>query len=232
MDSKIIVALDYENESDALNLVDQIDPSLCRLKLGKEMFTSLGTNFLKQLHQRKFEVFLDLKYHDIPNTVARAVRSAADLGVWMVDLHASGGLRMMEEAKNILEPYGKDAPLLIGVTVLTSMEDLDLLQIGINASPLEQVIRLAHLTQRAGLDGVVCSPQEVEILRKNCGEHFKLVTPGIRPVGSEFGDQRRVMTPAAAVGAGADYLVIGRPITQADKPADVLRAINASLANL
>ncbi|WP_386692930.1 MULTISPECIES: orotidine-5'-phosphate decarboxylase [unclassified Lonepinella] len=232
MDSKIIVALDYENESDALNLVDQIDPALCRLKLGKEMFTSLGTNFLKQLHQRKFDVFLDLKYHDIPNTVARAVRSAADLGVWMVDLHASGGLRMMEEAKNILQPYGKDAPLLIGVTVLTSMEDLDLLQIGINASPLEQVIRLAHLTQRAGLDGVVCSPQEVEILRKNCGENFKLVTPGIRPVGSEFGDQRRVMTPAAAVGAGSDYLVIGRPITQADNPAEVLRAINASLANL
>ncbi|MDH2926936.1 orotidine-5'-phosphate decarboxylase [Lonepinella koalarum] len=232
MDSKIIVALDYENEFDALNLVDQIDPSLCRLKLGKEMFTSLGTNFLKQLHQRKFDVFLDLKYHDIPNTVARAVRSAADLGVWMVDLHASGGLRMMEEAKNILQPYGKDAPLLIGVTVLTSMEDLDLLQIGINASPLEQVIRLAHLTQRAGLDGVVCSPQEVEILRKNCGEKFKLVTPGIRPVGSEFGDQRRVMTPAAAVGAGSDYLVIGRPITQADNPAEVLRTINASLANL
>jgi len=232
MDSKIIVALDYENEFDALNLVDQIDPSLCRLKLGKEMFTSLGTNFLKQLHQRKFDVFLDLKYHDIPNTVARAVRSAADLGVWMVDLHASGGLRMMEEAKNILQPYGKDAPLLIGVTVLTSMEDLDLLQIGINASLLEQVIRLAHLTQRAGLDGVVCSPQEVEILRKNCGEKFKLVTPGIRPVGSEFGDQRRVMTPAAAVGAGSDYLVIGRPITQADNPAEVLRTINASLANL
>ncbi|WP_386686657.1 orotidine-5'-phosphate decarboxylase [Lonepinella sp. MS14437] len=232
MDSKIIVALDYENESDALNLVDQIDPSLCRLKLGKEMFTSLGTNFLKQLQQRKFDVFLDLKYHDIPNTVARAVRSAADLGVWMVDLHASGGLRMMEEAKNILEPYGKDAPLLIGVTVLTSMEDLDLLQIGINASPLEQVIRLANLTQRAGLDGVVCSPQEVEILRRNCGENFKLVTPGIRPVGSEFGDQRRVMTPAAAVGAGSDYLVIGRPITQADNPAAILRSINASLANL
>lgn len=194
MTSKIIVALDFEKEAEALALVDQIDPSLCRLKVGKEMFTTLGINFIKQLHQRNFDVFLDLKYHDIPNTVARAVRSAADLGVWMVDLHASGGLRMMEDAKKILEPYGKDAPLLIAVTVLTSMEDLDLLQIGINASPMEQVLRLAHLTQRAGLDGVVCSPQEVEILRNACGEDFKLVTPGIRPIGTDFGDQRRVMT--------------------------------------
>ena len=229
MTSKIIVALDYEKESDALALVDQIDPSLCRLKVGKEMFTTLGMNFVKQLHQRNFDVFLDLKYHDIPNTVARAVRSAADLGVWMVDLHASGGLRMMEESKRILEPYGKDAPLLIAVTVLTSMEDLDLLQIGINASPREQVLRLAHLTQRAGLDGVVCSPQEVEILRNACGEDFKLVTPGIRPIGADFGDQRRVMTPTAAIRAGSDYLVIGRPITKADNPVEVLRSINASI---
>lgn len=229
MTSKIIVALDYEKETEALALVDQIDPSLCRLKVGKEMFTTLGINFVKQLHQRNFDVFLDLKYHDIPNTVARAVRSAADLGVWMVDLHASGGLRMMEEAKKILEPYGKDAPLLIAVTVLTSMEDLDLLQIGINASPMEQVLRLAHLTQRAGLDGVVCSPQEVEILRNTCGKEFKLVTPGIRPIGTDFGDQRRVMTPTAAIRAGSDYLVIGRPITQADNPAEVLRSINVSI---
>lgn len=230
MSSKVIVALDYEKEEQALSLVDQLDPEQCRLKVGKEMFTTLGTNFVKQLHNRHFDVFLDLKFHDIPNTVARAVRSAADLGVWMVDLHASGGLRMMEEAKNILEPYGKDAPLLIGVTVLTSMEDLDLLQIGINASPMEQVIRLAHLTQRAGLDGVVCSPQEVEILRAHCGKDFKLVTPGIRPIGSDFGDQRRVMTPAAAIQAGSDYLVIGRPITQAENPATVLEAINTSIA--
>ncbi|QDA12540.1 orotidine-5'-phosphate decarboxylase [Pasteurella multocida] len=228
MTSKIIVALDYEKEEEALRLVDQIDPSLCRLKVGKEMFTTLGTKFVKALHDRNFDVFLDLKFHDIPNTVARAVRSAADLGVWMVDLHASGGLRMMEEAKKILEPYGKDAPLLISVTVLTSMEDLDLLQIGINASPMEQVIRLANLTQRAGLDGVVCSPQEVEILRANCGKDFKLITPGIRPIGSDFGDQRRVMTPAGAIQAGSDYLVIGRPITQADNPAEVLKSINAS----
>ena len=229
MTSKIIVALDYEKEAEALALVDQIDPNLCRLKVGKEMFTTLGMNFVKQLHQRNFDVFLDLKYHDIPNTVARAVRSAADLGVWMVDLHASGGLRMMEEAKRILEPYGKDAPLLIAVTVLTSMEDLDLLQIGINASPMEQVLRLAHLTQRAGLDGVVCSPQEVEILRNACGEDFKLVTPGIRPIGADFGDQRRVMAPTAAIRAGSDYLVIGRPITKSDNPVEILRSINASI---
>ncbi|WP_101775936.1 orotidine-5'-phosphate decarboxylase [Pasteurella oralis] len=229
MTNKVIVALDYEKEAEALALVDQIDPSLCRLKVGKEMFTTLGTKFVKALHNRNFDVFLDLKFHDIPNTVARAVRSAADLGVWMVDLHASGGLRMMEEAKKILEPYGKDAPMLISVTVLTSMEDLDLLQIGINASPMEQVIRLANLTQRAGLDGVVCSPQEVEILRANCGKNFKLITPGIRPIGSDFGDQRRVMTPAGAIQAGSDYLVIGRPITQAENPAEMLKAINASL---
>ncbi|MFY1027284.1 orotidine-5'-phosphate decarboxylase [Actinobacillus seminis] len=231
MSSKIIVALDYEKEEHALALVDQIDPQLCRLKVGKEMFTTLGTQFVKQLHQRNFDVFLDLKFHDIPNTVARAVRSAADLGVWMVDLHASGGFHMMEEAKKILEPYGKDAPILISVTVLTSMEDLDLLQIGINASPMEQVIRLARLSQRAGLDGVVCSPQEVEILRAECGKDFKLVTPGIRPIGSDFGDQRRVMTPNAAIQSGSDYLVIGRPITQADNPVEVLRAINASIAD-
>ena len=230
MTNKVIIALDYEKETDALALVDQLDPQTCRLKVGKEMFTTLGTSFVKQLHSRHFDVFLDLKFHDIPNTVARAVRSAADLGVWMVDLHASGGLRMMEEAKKILEPYGKEAPFLIGVTVLTSMEDLDLLQIGINSSPMEHVIRLANLTQRAGLDGVVCSPQEVEILRNNCGPDFKLVTPGIRPIGADFGDQRRVMTPAAAIRSGADYLVIGRPITQAENPVEVLNSINASIA--
>lgn len=232
MDTKIIVALDYESENEALSLVDQLDPSQCRLKVGKEMFTTLGTHFVKQLQDRKFDVFLDLKFHDIPNTVARAVRSAADLGVWMVDLHASGGLRMMEESKKILEPYGKDAPILIAVTVLTSMEDLDLLQIGINSSPLEQVIRLAHLTQRAGLDGVVCSPQEVDVLRENLGKDFKLITPGIRPIGSEFGDQRRVMTPTAAIRSGSDYLVIGRPITQAKDPAAILSSINQSLAGI
>lgn len=229
---KVIVALDYEKENDALNLVDQIDPNLCRLKVGKEMFTTLGSDFVKQLHQRKFDVFLDLKFHDIPNTVARAVKSAADLGVWMVDVHASGGLKMMTEAKKILEPYGKDAPILIAVTVLTSMEDEDLSQIGINTSPMEQVLRLAKLAQQATLDGVVCSPKEVEILRQNCGPDFKLITPGIRPIGSDLGDQKRVMTPKDAVLAGSDYLVIGRPITQSDNPKEVLNTINASIEEI
>lgn len=230
MTSKVIVALDYETEREAMNLVDQLDPSQCRLKVGKEMFTTLGTDFVKQLHGRNFDVFLDLKFHDIPNTVARAVRSAADLGVWMVDLHASGGLRMMETAKEILLPYGKDAPLLISVTVLTSMEEVDLLQIGLNTSPMEQVIRLARLSQRAGLDGVVCSPQEVSILRDTCGKDFKLITPGIRPEGSDLGDQRRIMTPSEAIAAGSDYLVIGRPITLANNPVEVLKKINGSIA--
>ncbi|KGQ40969.1 orotidine-5'-phosphate decarboxylase [Gallibacterium anatis] len=229
MENKVIVALDYETKKEAMQLVDQIDPSLCRLKVGKEMFTTLGTEFVKELQRRSFDVFLDLKFHDIPNTVARAVRSAADLGVWMVDMHASGGLRMMEAAKKILEPYGKDAPILIAITVLTSMEEADLLQIGVNTSPEEHVIRLARLSQRAGLDGVVCSPQEVEILRQRCGNEFKLVTPGIRPEGSQLGDQRRVMTPREAINAGSDYLVIGRPITQAADPVAVLKQINASI---
>ncbi|BFQ92394.1 orotidine-5'-phosphate decarboxylase [Gallibacterium anatis] len=229
MENKVIVALDYETKKEAMQLVDQIDPSLCRLKVGKEMFTTLGTEFVKELQKRNFDVFLDLKFHDIPNTVARAVRSAADLGVWMVDMHASGGLRMMEAAKKILEPYGKDAPILIAITVLTSMEEADLLQIGVNTSPEEHVIRLARLSQRAGLDGVVCSPQEVEILRQRCGNEFKLVTPGIRPEGSQLGDQRRVMTPREAINAGSDYLVIGRPITQAADPVAVLKQINASI---
>lgn len=229
MENKVIVALDYETKKEAMQLVDQLDPSLCRLKVGKEMFTTLGTEFVKELQRRNFDVFLDLKFHDIPNTVARAVRSAADLGVWMVDMHASGGLRMMEAAKKILEPYGKDAPILIAITVLTSMEEADLLQIGVNTSPEEHVIRLARLSQRAGLDGVVCSPQEVEILRQRCGNEFKLVTPGIRPEGSQLGDQRRVMTPREAINAGSDYLVIGRPITQAADPVAVLKQINASI---
>ena len=229
MENKVIVALDYETKKEAMQLVDQIDPSLCRLKVGKEMFTTLGTEFVKELQRRNFDVFLDLTFDDIPNTVARAVRSAADLGVWMVDMHASGGLRMMEAAKKILEPYGKDAPILIAITVLTSMEEADLLQIGVNTSPEEHVIRLARLSQRAGLDGVVCSPQEVEILRQRCGNEFKLVTPGIRPEGSQLGDQRRVMTPREAINAGSDYLVIGRPITQAADPVAVLKQINASI---
>ncbi|MBF8999961.1 orotidine-5'-phosphate decarboxylase [Vibrio nitrifigilis] len=228
-DPKVIVALDYENQNDALAFVDKIDPATCRLKVGKEMFTLFGPEFVKELHRRGFSVFLDLKFHDIPNTCSKAVRAAAELGVWMVNVHASGGERMMSASREILEPYGKDRPLLIGVTVLTSMEQSDLQGIGIDVAPQEQVLKLATLTQNSGLDGVVCSAQEASVLKSNLGQEFKLVTPGIRPAGAAKGDQRRVMTPYDAVQAGSDYLVIGRPITQAENPAQVLIDINGTL---
>ncbi|MGL5759318.1 orotidine-5'-phosphate decarboxylase [Plesiomonas sp.] len=228
--NKIIVALDYADQSAALAFVDRIDPACCRLKVGKEMFTLFGPEFVRALHQRGFEVFLDLKFHDIPNTCARAVAAAAELGVWMVNVHASGGERMMSAARDILLPYGKDAPLLIGVTVLTSMEDSDLAGIGIEVSPHEQVERLALLALRSGLDGVVCSAQEASMLKQRCGADFMLVTPGIRPEGADAGDQRRIMTPKQAVLAGVDYMVIGRPITQSIDPAQMLQTIYQSLA--
>ncbi|MDW6016568.1 orotidine-5'-phosphate decarboxylase [Vibrio plantisponsor] len=229
-DQKVIVALDYDNQADALAFVSRIDPTSCRLKVGKEMFTLFGPDFVRELHKRGFSVFLDLKFHDIPNTCSKAVKAAAELGVWMVNVHASGGERMMAASREILEPYGKDRPLLIGVTVLTSMEQSDLAGIGLDVKPQEQVMRLASLTKNAGLDGVVCSAQESQMLKQSLGKEFKLVTPGIRPAGADVGDQRRIMTPYEAVQAGSDYLVIGRPITQATDPAAVLAEINASLA--
>ncbi|HIF9219725.1 TPA: orotidine-5'-phosphate decarboxylase [Photobacterium damselae] len=232
MDPKVIVALDYDNQNDALAFVDRIEPGSCRLKVGKEMFTFYGPDFVRKLHDRGHSVFLDLKFHDIPNTCSKAVKAAAELGVWMVNVHASGGERMMTASREILEPYGKDRPLLIGVTVLTSMESSDLAGIGISRSPQEQVMNLATLTKNSGLDGVVCSAQEASLLKSNLGQEFKLVTPGIRPVGSAAGDQRRVMTPVEAIAAGSDYLVIGRPITQAENPAQVLADINATLAGV
>lgn len=228
-DQKVIVALDYDNQADALAFVDRIDPKSCRLKVGKEMFTLFGPDFVKELHKRDFSVFLDLKFHDIPNTCSKAVRAAAELGVWMVNVHASGGERMMTASREILEPYGKDRPLLIGVTVLTSMEQSDLAGIGLDIAPQEQVIRLAALTKNSGLDGVVCSAQEATMLKTQLGQEFKLVTPGIRPAGAAVGDQKRIMTPVEAVNSGSDYLVIGRPITQAEDPAAVLASINDDL---
>ncbi|EGU29443.1 orotidine 5'-phosphate decarboxylase [Vibrio sp. N418] len=230
IDQKVIVALDYDNQADAFAFVDRIDPASCRLKVGKEMFTLFGPDFVKELHKRGFSVFLDLKFHDIPNTCSKAVRAAAEMGVWMVNVHASGGERMMAASREILEPYGKDRPLLIGVTVLTSMEQSDLAGIGLDMAPKDQVIRLASLTKNAGLDGVVCSAHESLMLKAELGQEFKLITPGIRPAGSEQGDQRRIMTPVEAIQAGSDYLVIGRPITQAINPAQVLAEINATLA--
>ncbi|MDP5291372.1 orotidine-5'-phosphate decarboxylase [Oceanimonas sp. CHS3-5] len=228
-DPKVLIALDFAGEQQARALVAQLDPAQCRLKVGKEMFTLFGPDFVRHLVALGFDVFLDLKFHDIPNTVAKAVAAAAELGVWMVNVHASGGSRMMEAAKSALAPYGDKAPLLIAVTVLTSMTADELNQTGVLRSPAEQVLALARLTQQAGLDGVVCSAQEASLLKSELGPDFKLVTPGIRPAGSDAGDQRRIMTPELALKAGSDYLVIGRPITQAADPAAALTAINASL---
>ena len=228
--SPIIVALDYPYLSNALELVDQLDPATCRLKVGKELFTREGPNVLTALHDRKFEVFLDLKYHDIPNTVAKACSVAADMGVWMMNVHASGGARMMEAAKIAVEQSGSGA-LLIAVTVLTSMDADDLKGIGINVDPQEQVVRLARLAKECGLSGVVCSAQEADMLKTQLGASFSLVTPGIRPEGSDAGDQRRIMTPPQAQLAGVDYMVIGRPITQADDPQKALDEIIGSLSS-
>ncbi|WP_447072848.1 orotidine-5'-phosphate decarboxylase [Shewanella indica] len=229
-ETPIVVALDFDNKFKALQLIDKLDPSMCRLKVGKEMFTLFGPQLVKGIHDRGFELFLDLKFHDIPNTVAKAVAAAAEMGVWMVNVHASGGLAMMEAARRALLPYGDNAPLLIAVTVLTSMSDDELKLIGVEGSAEEQVRRLARLTQTAGLDGVVCSARESSMLKAELGADFKLVTPGIRPAGSDAGDQKRIMTPAEAMAAGSDYLVIGRPITQAADPLATLQAIHQSLA--
>ncbi|MBO2603574.1 orotidine-5'-phosphate decarboxylase [Shewanella algae] len=229
-ETPIVVALDFDNKFKTLQLIDKLDPSMCRLKVGKEMFTLFGPQLVKEIHDRGFDLFLDLKFHDIPNTVAKAVTAAAEIGVWMVNVHASGGLAMMEAARRALLPYGDNAPLLIAVTVLTSMSDDELKLIGVEGTAEDQVRRLARLTQKAGLDGVVCSARESSMLKAELGADFKLVTPGIRPAGSDAGDQKRIMTPAEAMAAGSDYLVIGRPITQAADPLATLQAIHQSLA--
>lgn len=229
-DPRIVIALDFPSDVAALTLVDQLDPALCRLKVGKELFTRSGPALVRQLQDRGFDVFLDLKFHDIPNTASSAVAAAADLGVWMVNVHASGGEKMMAACRERLEPFGADRPLLIAVTVLTSMSADDLAGIGITGSPEAHVNRLATLTRQCGLDGVVCSAQEAPLLKRDQGQDFCLVTPGIRPASSERGDQQRVMTPAEAIAAGSDYLVIGRPITQAADPLAALRSIVAEVS--
>ncbi|TKB50394.1 orotidine-5'-phosphate decarboxylase [Ferrimonas sediminicola] len=228
-DPKVLIALDFNDAETALSFVSELDASQCRLKVGKELFTSFGPQFVQRLIDQGFDVFLDLKFHDIPNTVAKAVAAAADLGVWMVNVHAGGGSRMMKAAAEALKPYGDKAPLLIAVTMLTSMEEGELAEMGVTRSAEEHVLSLARLAQASGLDGVVCSAREASLLKSELGKEFKLVTPGIRPAGSDKGDQKRVMTPAEAVAAGSDYLVIGRPITQADSPLQALVAINATL---
>lgn len=224
----IIVALDAKSQYDALTIAEQLDPALCRVKVGKELFTHEGPNVVKALHDKGFEVFLDMKFHDIPNTTAQAVCAAADLGVWMVNVHASGGRKMMETCVERLKA-GNYNTQLIAVTVLTSMGREDLKDIGLDVEPFEQVQRLAKLTQESGLDGVVCSAQEAKMLRETLGQGFALVTPGIRPAGAAADDQKRIVTPKQAMLDGSTHLVIGRPITKSDNPRQMLKDILATL---
>lgn len=223
----VIVALDFADAAQTLAFVRRLNPDLCQLKVGKELFTACGPKLVEQLTQQGFKVFLDLKYHDIPNTVAQACKAAAEMGVWLADMHVSGGRRMMEAAAEAVAHY-RDKPLLIGVTVLTSMTAEDLHEIGLTQNPQDLVRQWARLAQQSGLDGVVCSAQEAALLRQDLGNEFLLVTPGIRlDTAANADDQRRIMTPADALAAGSSYLVMGRPVTQAADPLAVLREINA-----
>lgn len=234
-DSKIIVALDFADANSTFALVEKLDPSLCKLKVGKELFTSSGPQLVEALVNKGFDVFLDLKFHDIPNTVSKACEAAAKLGVWMLNVHASGGLAMMQAAREGIARSGH-SPLLIAVTVLTSMDQATLNQLGVAGSLQEHVLRLATLTKQAGLHGVVCSAQEAEILKQVLGKDFYLVTPGIRPSANissvNADDQSRVVSPSQAIINGSNYLVIGRPITQAADPMSVLNALQSDLANV
>jgi orotidine-5'-phosphate decarboxylase len=227
-ESPLIIALDYPSLDAALCMADQLDPSRCRVKVGKELFTRSGPAVLEALHGRGFEVFLDLKFHDIPNTVASAVEAAAEQGVWMVNLHASGGRAMMEAAATRLAQQ-RLATHLIAVTVLTSMQASDLEDVGVSSSVSDQVTRLAQLARQSGLHGVVCSAQEATQLASLYGDEFLKVTPGIRPAFAAANDQQRIMTPRDALQAGSTHLVVGRPVTQAEHPMDALKAIEQEL---
>lgn len=223
-DPKVIVALDFPEATSAVALAQRLSPQLCRLKVGKELFTAAGPVLVDQLQQLGFAVFLDLKFHDIHNTVAQACKSAAALGIWMLNVHALGGRAMMTAAKEALG-VAADRPRLIAVTVLTSMSASDLTDVGIAGAPNEAAARLARLSAQCGLDGVVCSAHEARTLRDEHGSAFVLVTPGIRPRDSAAEDQKRVATPAYALDNGASYLVIGRPITRAADPISALRSV-------
>ena len=229
-DPKILVALDYDNLQQALELVDKLNPELCGLKVGKEMFTLFGPDYVRTLVSKGFKVFLDLKFHDIPNTVAKACKAAAELGVWMVNVHAAGGSKMMKAAQQAIADF-PNPPLLIAVTVLTSMDEQAYGELGYKRSLSEQVEHLAIMAHSSGLDGVVCSAWEAEHLKDKLGPDFKLVTPGIRPLGSDKGDQSRVFSPEQAIAAGSDFLVIGRPITKASNPLKALYEISESLVS-
>ncbi|WP_447895591.1 orotidine-5'-phosphate decarboxylase [Vreelandella sp. GE22] len=227
-DSPLIIALDYPSLDQALCMADQLDPARCRVKVGKELFTRSGPAVLEALHGRGFEVFLDLKFHDIPNTVAAAVQAAAEQGVWMVNVHASGGQSMMRAAADRLKANGLETHL-IAVTVLTSMQSDELLDIGVMGGLDEQVMRLAGLAQESGLAGVVCSAREAKAIKSACGDAFLKVTPGIRPRFAAANDQQRIMTPREALEAGSTHLVVGRPVTQAESPMGALEAIEAEI---
>jgi orotidine-5'-phosphate decarboxylase len=225
---RIIVALDFDNRADAERVAGRLDPELCRVKIGKELFTREGPDIVRALQRARHEVFLDLKFHDIPNTVAGAVQAAAALRPWMINVHALGGATMLAAARRALERHAP-RPLLIGVTLLTSLAQRDLDQLGVAGTPDEAALRLARLCRDNGLDGVVCSAREAPRLRAELGPDFLLVTPGIRPAGVAAGDQQRTATPLEALEAGSDYLVVGRPITQAADPVAVLRSLQASI---
>jgi len=231
---RIVVAMDFDNADDCFYMAKRLSPQYCRLKVGKELFTACGPRVVEYLMRLGFDVFLDLKFHDIPNTVAKAVKAAAQLGVWMVNVHASGGQRMMTAARDILEQHANHhnghKPLLIGVTVLTSFDSHDLHSIGIAEEPEAHVLRLTQLAQHSGLDGVVCSAREASMLRSHFGKDFCLVTPGIRLENSPPDDQRRTLTPHAAMLAGSSYLVIGRPITKASDPVATCKSIIQSIS--
>jgi orotidine-5'-phosphate decarboxylase len=222
MAPKLIIALDLNTIAEVFTLVAKLDPKRCSLKVGSELFTSFGAPLVRQLIAKDFHVFLDLKFHDIPNTVAKSCIAAADMGVWMMNVHASGGLDMMRAAKSALESYGTERPLLLAVTVLTSMDEKELPLIGLQTPLIDQVKKLALLAKSAGLDGVVSSALEVKAIKEECGKQFIALTPGIRLATSHHNDQNRIMTPKQALLQGSDYLVIGRPITQASNPAEVL----------
>lgn len=228
MPSKLIVALDFQTAEEALDFIKPLSPEMCKLKVGFELFVAAGPDFVRRIIDMGFDVFLDLKFHDIPNTVAAACQSAAKLGVWMMNVHASGGDRMMLAAKQALQEIDSPAKL-IAVTVLTSMDDSQLAATNVPVSAQDQVKHLAQLAKQSSLDGVVCSAQEAKLLRSILGDDFLLVTPGIRPAGSEQGDQRRIMTPADANAAGVSFIVVGRPITQSDNPVAVIEQINRDM---
>ena len=230
-DPRIIIALDYATREAAQDLVQRLDPAQCKLKVGKELFVAAGPDFVARLIDQGYQVFLELKFHDIPNTVAAACRAAARLGVWMMNVHALGGRAMLQAAREALE-NSPTRPHLIAVTLLTSMQDADLAELGIAGTAQQNVLRLAQLTQDCGLDGVVCSAREVSALRQALGQEFLLVTPGIRPAQAERGDQARVATPHDAIQNGSSYLVIGRPITQAADPLAALAAVRREIGEI